>query len=63
MPATPPPQRTAEEIRSHQPRLSSKLMHMAISFLLGALAFLVLLVISGNKTVGEVMDMVAGLFH
>lgn len=63
MPATPPPQKTAEEIRNRQPGLSSRLMRMAISFLLGALAFLVLLVVSGNKTVGEVLEMVAGLFR
>ncbi|MBQ4132287.1 MAG: hypothetical protein IJD04_00945 [Desulfovibrionaceae bacterium] len=62
MPITPPPQRTAEEIRSQQPSIGSKLMRMTISFLLGVLAFLVLLVVSGNKTVGEVVEMVTGLF-
>lgn len=61
MPPTPPPQKSAAEIRSRQPNMRSRFMRMAISFLLGGLAFLVLLVVSGNKSVGEVVEMMKGL--
>ena len=62
MPPTPPPQKSAAEIRSRQPKLRSKMTRMAISFLLGAIAFLVLLVVSGNKSLSEVAEMITGMF-
>lgn len=62
MPPTPPPQKSATEIRSLQPNIRSRFMRMAISFLLGATAFLVLLVVSGNKSVSEVIELLKGLF-
>lgn len=61
MPPTPPPQKSVDEIRNKKPSLHSRLIRMAISFLLGGVAFLVLLVVSGNKSVSEVVDMLKGL--
>ena len=62
MPPTPPPRKTTEEVRTLKASAWVRLTRVAISFLLGGLALLVLLVISGNKTVGEVLEMLKGLF-
>ncbi len=63
MPPTPPPRKTTEEVRTLKQKAWVRLTRVLISFLLGGLAFLVLLVVSGNKTISEVMEMLKGLFQ
>ena len=63
MPPTPPPRKTTEEVRTLKPKAWVRLTRVLISFLLGGLALLVLLVVSGNKTVSEVVEMLQGLFQ
>lgn len=63
MPPTPPPRKTTEEVRTLKPKAWVRLTRVLISFLLGGIALLVLLVVSGNKTISEVVEMLKGLFQ
>ncbi len=61
MPPTPPPARTIEEARRKH-STSYVLIRMGLSFALGIIGFLALLVVTGNKSFTEVFEMVRELF-
>lgn len=64
MPPTHPPQRTApqENPKIRNMSLTARLVRMSISFLLGIAAFLAILVLSGNKSLSQVLDMIKSMF-
>lgn len=64
MPPTPPPQRTApqENPKIKNMSLTARLVRMSISFFLGIAAFLAILVLSGHKSLSQVMDMIKNMF-
>ena len=62
MPPTTPPARTSAEARKKGSPLYSWFIRMGLSFTLGVVAFLSLLVVTGNKTFSEVLEMIKGLF-
>ena len=62
MPPTPPPARTSAEAHRKASPISSWFVRMGLSFSLGVAAFLALLVVTGNKTFAEVLEMIKGLF-
>ena len=61
MPPTPPPARTSADARRKGSPISSWLIRMGLSFLLGVVAFLSLLIVTGNKTFSEVLELLKGL--
>ncbi len=61
--ANPSPAKNHRRSPHSEAKSVVRLTRVLISFLLGGLAFLVLLVVSGNKTISEVMEMLKGLFQ